>query len=349
MGEAQLGQNERDGFQSGPSAIPSAVLAQGPDASTLVSVRHLAVSFGAALAVRDMSLQIRAGEVVGLVGESGSGKSVTALSLISLLNKAAARVNAEELRVVGCDILSAGTRELQRVRGGLVGMVFQDPLRSLHPMKRVDQQLTEGLRLHLGLSRLEASRRGIELLERVGIGDASRRVRDYPHQFSGGQRQRIMIAMAISCRPLLLIADEPTTALDVTVQAQILDLICELQAELRMGVLLITHDLSVIARVCNRVLVMYGGRLVEEAPSISLFDHPRHPYTSGLLSSVPRIDMPIFDIQPIPGLPIAATARPTGCPFRPRCRHSISRCSEQPPLEEVEPGHFSACWRSTDL
>jgi oligopeptide transport system ATP-binding protein len=349
MAEGQLGQDERDDFQSEPGPVPRSISAPENDASTLVSVRHLAVSFGAALAVRDVSFQIRAGEVVGLVGESGSGKSVTALSLVSLLRKATARVQAEQLNVAGCEVLSADAKELQRIRGGLVGMVFQDPLRSLHPMKRVDQQLTEALRLHLGLSRREASQRSIELLQRVGIADAARRVRDYPHQFSGGQRQRIMIAMAISCKPLLLIADEPTTALDVTVQAQILDLICELQAELRMGVLLITHDLSVVARVCNRVLVMYAGRLVEEAPSELLFDHPRHPYTSGLLASVPRIDMPTLDIQPIPGVPLPATARPSGCPFRPRCRHSITRCSEQPPLEEVGPSHFSACWRSTEL
>jgi len=312
-------------------------------------VRELKVSFGAALAVRGASFTIATGEAVGLVGESGSGKSVTALSLMGLLPAASACVEALELRVVDCDLLTARARELQEMRGGRAAMIFQDPLTALHPMKRVGAQLGEAIRRHSALTRSEARARSIELMRRVGIPEAGSRIDDYPHEFSGGQRQRIMIAMAISCGPRLLIADEPTTALDVTIQAQILDLMAELRSETTMGLLFITHDLGVIARVCERVVVMYAGRIVEDAPVDVLFEHPRHPYTVGLLASVPRIDEAPRVVRPIPGAALRATERIAGCAFRPRCPHAVERCVEQPALQAVGERHLVACWRSREL
>jgi oligopeptide/dipeptide ABC transporter ATP-binding protein len=304
---------------------------------------------GTAAAVRGVSFSIAPGETVGLVGESGSGKSVTALSLLRLLPARGVMLSAERLDVVGIDVLGASAAALSDLRGARVAIVFQDPLRALTPTRRVGEQVAEGLRRHRHLGRRESRGQAVQLLARVGIPDAARRARSYPHQFSGGQRQRIMIAIAIACKPQLLIADEPTTALDVTTQAQILDLLLSLRAELGMSLLLITHDLSVVARVCDRVLVMYAGRIVEEAPTTELFARPRHPYTSGLLNSIPRLDRPGRQIRPIPGEPLDALSRVSGCPFAPRCALRVEKCRERPELLPAGPAHRSACWRWDDV
>ena len=253
------------------------------------------------------------GETVGLVGESGSGKSVTALSLMRLLPQRGVRIEADRLTVMGTEVMNAGAKDLQKLRGGQVAMILQNPLRSLNPTKRVGGQIGETIRKHESLSPDEVRLKVVDLLGRVGIPEPARRAREYPHQFSGGQRQRIMIAMAIACSPGLLIADEPTTALDVTTQAQIFDLILDLRAEFGMAILLITHDLSVVARVCDRVLVMYAGRLIETAQASTLFRQPLHPYTAGLLASIPRIDQPNREMVPIRGTPLDATERVEGC------------------------------------
>ena len=327
-------------------------LAGESDRATVADVENLRVAFatsaGIAAAVRGISFSIARGETVGLVGESGSGKSVTALSLMKLLPQRGVRIEADRLMVMGTEVMTAGAKELQQLRGGRVAMVLQNPLRSLNPTKRVGGQVGEAIGKHEGLSSREVRGKVIDLLGRVGIPEPERRSRDYPHQFSGGQRQRIMIAMAISCSPGLLIADEPTTALDVTTQAQIFDLILDLRAELGMAILLITHDLSVVARVCDRVLVMYAGRLIETAPSRAIFRQPLHPYTAGLLASIPRIDQPDRELTPIRGAPLDATERVEGCAFRSRCPHSFERCGVQPSLDAVGPDRFVACWRSRD-
>ena len=321
--------------------------------SAVGKVAGLRVAFGAAggtaAAVRGVGFEIAAGETVALVGESGSGKSVTAMSLLRLLPKKGVHFEAERLWVAGIDVLEASRSTLADLRGAKAAIIFQDPLRALTPTRRVGEQIAETLRRHQGLRRPEARERAVEFLARVGIPNASRRARDYPHQFSGGQRQRIMIAIAISCNPQLLIADEPTTALDVTTQAQILDLLLELRTELRMSLLLITHDLSVVARVCDRVLVMYAGRIVEEAPTDQLFARPRHPYTAGLLGSIPRLDQPDRRVRPIPGEPLDAFARPTGCPFSPRCGLRVEKCEVRPDLLPVGASRRSACWRWEDV
>jgi oligopeptide/dipeptide ABC transporter ATP-binding protein len=299
--------------------------------------------------VRGITFAIRRGETVALVGESGSGKSVTALSLLRLLQPRGVSLTADRLRVAGVDVLEAGSAELRNLRGANAAMVFQDPLRALTPTRRVIDQIAEMLRHHEGQSGADARPAAIELLTRVGIPDATRRARDYPHQFSGGQRQRVMIAIAIACRPQLLIADEPTTALDVTTQAQILDLLLGLRAELGMSLLLITHDLSVVARVCDRVLVMYAGRLVEDGATRDVFRHPRHPYTAGLLRSIPRLDRPGRAMHAIPGEPVDATERVDGCAFVPRCPLATGKCRERPELFAVAENHYAACWRSDEV
>ena len=320
--------------------------------SKVAEVQNLRVTFatsaGVASAVRGISFSIERGESVGLVGESGSGKSVTALSLMKLLPQRGVRIEADRLVVMGTEIMAAGARELQELRGGRVAMVLQNPLRSLNPTRRIGVQIAETIRKHENLSAREVKSKVVELLGRVGIPEPERRAREYPHQFSGGQRQRIMIAIAIACSPGLLIADEPTTALDVTTQAQIFDLILDLRAEFGMAILLITHDLSVVARVCDRVLVMYAGRLIETASAIEMFRRPLHPYTSGLLAAIPRIDQPDREIKPIRGTPLDATERVEGCAFRARCPHSFELCSSQPALDLVTPDHLVACWRSRD-
>ena len=319
----------------------------------LLEVRDLTTYFftgaGIVRAVDGVSFALAPGEAVGLVGESGCGKSVTALSIMGLVPSPPGRTLAGQVLFDGRDLLGLPESELRRVRGGEIAMVFQDPMTSLNPVLPIGLQLVESLEFHRGASRRVARRRAIELLDLVGIPAPARRIDDYPHQFSGGMRQRVMIAMAISCQPRLLIADEPTTALDVTIQAQILDLLRRLRRELGMALILITHDLGVVAGICDRVNVMYAGFVVEQAPTRHLFARPRHPYTLGLLNSVPRIDRPLgARLIPIEGMPPDLIAEPAGCPFAPRCTFRIERCTaEAPALARVLDGqadHRAACW-----
>ncbi len=300
---------------------------------------------GPVAAVNGVSFDIDAGETVGVVGESGSGKSVTALSLLRLIPDPPGRIVGGSVRFKGRDVLSLNGRDLRRLRGKEIAMIFQDPMTSLNPMVRVERQMTEGIRLHLGLGKRAARDRAVEMLRLVGIPAAERRIRDYPHQFSGGMRQRVVIAIALSCNPSLLLADEPTTALDVTIQAQILELMRGLTRELDTAVMLITHDLGVVAGMCERILVMYGGSIVEEASRRDTFYHPRHPYTIGLLRSVPRLDRPRAErLEQIEGLPPDLSRLPSGCAFHTRCPFATDRCRQETPLlREVGPGHRVAC------
>ena len=315
----------------------------------LLAVEDLRVEFrtddGVVKAVDGVSFQIEPGESLGIVGESGSGKSVTNLALLGLVPQPPGRVTSGRALYRGRDLLKLSSREVAAIRGHRIAMIFQDPMTSLNPFLSVADQLTEVTRLHLGYSRKKALEHAITMLERVGIPSAARRVFDYPHQFSGGMRQRVMIAMALSCGPDVLIADEPTTALDVTIQAQILELLEQLRREEGTAIILITHDLGVVANLCQRVAVMYAGRFVEEAAVDDLFARPLHPYTLGLLESIPRIDdAPGCALRPIPGQPPDLAHLPSGCHFRARCRFSVEACSQiDPPLEEGPPGHRFAC------
>jgi oligopeptide/dipeptide ABC transporter ATP-binding protein len=299
-------------------------------------------------AVRGLTYQLAPGEALGLVGESGSGKSVSALSLLRLLPPKVSRVTAGQAVFQGVDLLSLPEPRLEDVRGERIGFVFQDPLAYLNPVLTVGEQITESLRRHRHVSATAATERAAELLTQVGIPDARRRLREVPFQFSGGMRQRAMIAMALACDPVLLIADEPTTALDVTIQAQILELLRRLRAEKGMALLIITHDLGVVAGIADRLAVMYAGRIVETGPTREVLRHPRHPYTTGLLRSLPRLDRPRqAALTPIEGAPPDLAAVPAGCPFRPRCARAIDRCATvDPPLEPTIPGgpHQVACW-----
>ena len=298
-------------------------------------------------AVEGVSFTLRAGEILGIVGESGCGKSVTALSILRLVDEPGRIVGGrvlfhDEGRVL--DLLTLTPRQLQAVRGGKIGMVFQDPMTSLNPALTIGDQIAEPLRVHRRLSRAAALDEAARLLTRVGIPDAARRLADYPHQFSGGMRQRVMIAMAIACRPRLVIADEPTTALDVTIQAQILDLLRELRAELGTAIIMITHHLGVIAQLADRVAVMYAGRVVEVAPVAEIFRRPRHPYTRALLASIPRLGTWPARLPTIEGAPPDLACPPAGCPFAPRCRFRVPACSDRlPPLAAVAPEHETAC------
>jgi oligopeptide transport system ATP-binding protein len=321
--------------------------------TVLLDVRNLTTRFftsaGAVHAVDGVSFSLAAGEAIGLVGESGCGKSVTALSIMRLVPSPPGRVVAGEVLFDGRDLLKLSDAELRRVRGGEVAMIFQDPMTSLNPVLPIGLQIAESLELHKGVGRAAARRRAGELLDLVGIPSASRRLDDYPHQFSGGMRQRVMIAMAISCEPKLLIADEPTTALDVTIQAQILDLLRRLRSQLGMALILITHDLGVVAGICDRVHVMYAGKIVEAAPVDDAFADPRHPYTLGLLGSIPRIDRPFgAKLTPIEGMPPDLIDDSGGCAFAPRCLYCVERSlREAPPLLPVpgsEVDHRAACW-----
>jgi oligopeptide transport system ATP-binding protein len=315
----------------------------------LLEVRNLTTEFhtehGVLTAVDDVSFSVAEGEAVGMVGESGSGKSVTALSLMRLVGPPAGRIRSGQVLFEGSDLLQLSDREVRRVRGGRIAMIFQDPMSSLNPVLTVERQITETLEAHLDMTRQEARRRAIELLELVGIPEASRRVDDYPHQFSGGMRQRVMIAIALSCSPRLLIADEPTTALDVTIQAQIIDLVQRLRRELGTATVWISHDLGVIAGLCDRALVMYAGRVVESGTVDELFADPRHPYTLGLLGSIPRLDQPATrHLTPIEGAPPDLVHRPAGCPFQPRCGFAVAKCAEKPDLMPKAAEHLAACW-----
>jgi peptide/nickel transport system ATP-binding protein len=325
----------------------SAVRASGmPEAARLLEVRDLTVSFdtadGRVQAVRGVSFDVEPGRTLAIVGESGSGKSVSALTIVGLAQGAHISGTA---RFQGRDLLTLSEDELRSVRGAQIAMIFQDPLSSLHPLYRVGWQIAEMVRLHEPASRKQAHARAIELLGLVGIPRPERRVDDYPHQFSGGMRQRAMIAMALALNPTLLIADEPTTALDVTVQAQIMDLMRRLQAEFGTAIILITHDLGLVAEIADDVLVMYAGKAMEHAGRRALFYHPHHPYTRGLLASLPDRNGARDRLTPIPGLPPSMIRLPTGCPFHPRCAEVLERCPRDvPPLVELGPGHESACF-----
>ena len=297
-------------------------------------------------AVNGVSFHLRAGELVGVVGESGSGKSVTMMSLMKLLPEPPAEIVSGTVRLEGRDLLQLEAGDLRRVRGAEVGFVFQDPMTSLNPVFTIGFQLSEPLREHLGLSKKAARARAIELLHLVGIPSPEDRFNDFPHQFSGGMRQRVMIAIALSCDPKVLIADEPTTALDVTIQAQILELVKKLRQELGMGIVWITHDLGVVAGIADRVMVMYGGLVVEHAPVAELYARPLHPYTRALLETLPSLDgTRAKKLRSIGGQPPHMTAAPTSCPFAARCAHVHDRChAENPPLVAVAEGHDVACW-----
>jgi oligopeptide/dipeptide ABC transporter ATP-binding protein len=320
----------------------------------LLEVKGLATYFftpeGVVKAVDDITYDLEEGEILGLVGESGCGKSVSALSLMRLIAPPGKNV-AGEVIFDGKDLLSLSDAEMRSIRGKDMSMIFQEPMTSLNPVLTIGRQLTEALQLHMGMDKNQASTRAGELLLMVGIPEGNTRLNDYPHQFSGGMRQRVMIAMALSCNPKLLIADEPTTALDVTIQAQILELVQKLGRELGTSVLIITHNLGVVARYADRVNVMYAGKIIERGTAREIYGNPRHPYTIGLLASVPRLDEPRkATLDPIEGLPPDLIDLPQGCSFRARCKYAIDRCaSEIPPLVEVSEGHTSACWVSDQL
>ncbi|WP_417271555.1 ABC transporter ATP-binding protein [Celeribacter sp.] len=315
----------------------------------LLDIRGLRTEFhtdrGTVRVLNDVSLSVSSGEVLGLVGESGSGKSVTALSLLGLVPRPG-RVTQGEVLLNGRDLRAMDERALSDLRGREIGLVLQDAMTAMNPVLTIGQQICETLRRHLGLGRAQARRRAIDLLDRVGIPDPSRRVDDYPHQFSGGMRQRAMIAMALSCEPKLLIADEPTTALDVTIQAQVLDLLRSLKEEMGMSLIMITHDLGIIAGLADRVAVMYAGNIVEAGPVRQVFKAPAHPYTQGLLASIPSItDTTKSDLQAITGLPPDLAALPQGCAFAPRCPQRYSRCdTERPSLIHHDAQSAAACW-----
>ena len=320
----------------------------------LLEVSDLATYFytpeGVVKAVDGISYDLEEGEILGLVGESGCGKSVSALSIMRLIQKPGRNV-AGNVTFNGQDILKLSESDMRRIRGKDMAMIFQEPMTSLNPVLTVGRQLTEALQLHLGMDKAASTERAGELLALVGIPEGTTRLSDYPHQFSGGMRQRVMIAMALSCNPKLLIADEPTTALDVTIQAQILELVQKLGRELGTAVLVITHNLGVVARYADRVNVMYAGKIIERGSAREIYGNPRHPYTLGLLKSVPRLDEPRrTQLEPIEGLPPDLIGLPAGCAFRPRCKYAIDRCAvEIPPLREVSEGHTAACWVSDQL
>jgi oligopeptide/dipeptide ABC transporter ATP-binding protein len=322
----------------------------------LLDVKDLRTQFvtgaGTVRAVDGVSWDVKVGETVALVGESGCGKSVSALSVMRLVAAPAGRVVGGEVLFKGRDLLKLSDEEMRKVRGREIAMVFQEPMTSLNPVLSIGRQLTEGLELHLGLRPDAARSRAEEILGLVGIPDPRRRLAQYPHQFSGGMRQRLMIAMALACEPALVLADEPTTALDVTIQAQILELIRDLSRRLGVALLIITHNLGVVARYADRVNVMYAGRIVERAPAAALYAEPRHPYTLGLLRSVPRLDEPRrARLDPIPGSPPDLARLPPGCAFAPRCAFRVERCErERPELAPAGPdGHVSACWEVARL
>ena len=323
--------------------------------ATLLEVKDLQTHFftmdGVVKAVDGVSYDLEEGETLGLVGESGCGKSVSALSLMRLIPDPPGRIVNGEVILDGEDILRIDMDDMRNVRGAKMSMVFQEPMTSLNPVLTVERQLTETLQLHKGMGKAESRREGVDLLSRVGIPDPEQRIKQYPHQFSGGMRQRVMIAMALSCSPRLIIADEPTTALDVTIQAQILELMKSLTTEFGVALIVITHNLGVVARYADRVNIMYAGRIIERGTARDIYSNPRHPYTVGLLRSVPRLDLPRrAKLDPIEGQPPDLVNLPAGCAFRARCRWAIDKCAtDTPVLEETSPNHWSACWRSEDL
>ena len=323
--------------------------------ATLLEVKDLKTHFftmdGVVKAVDGVSYDLEEGETLGLVGESGCGKSVSALSVMRLIPNPPGRIVSGEILLDGEDILKVDMEDMQNIRGAKISMVFQEPMTSLNPVLTVERQLTETLQLHMGMSKEESKREGVNLLARVGIPDPESRIKQYPHQFSGGMRQRVMIAMALSCNPRLIIADEPTTALDVTIQAQILDLMKALTTERGVALIVITHNLGVVARYADRVNIMYAGKVIERGNAREIYANPRHPYTVGLLRSVPRLDLPRrAKLDPIEGQPPDLIHLAPGCSFEPRCKWAVDKCkTDIPELTEAGEGHLSACWRSEDL
>ncbi len=321
---------------------------------SLLEIRDLSTSFrtgsGEVTAIENVSFSLEKGEILGIVGESGSGKSVTALAIMGLLPRPAAKILGGSILFEDQNLLTLSDRSMQRLRGPGIAMVFQEPMTSLNPVFTIGEQIMETIRAHENLSQKDSFARAVEMLEKVGIPSAATRMSDYPHQLSGGQRQRVMLAIALVCRPRLLIADEPTTALDVTIQAQILDLLMDLRDEFGMAIMMITHNMGVIAETADRVLVMYAGRTVEQAPVGRLFDHPLHPYTRGLLSCVPTLDQDQDRLVAIPGSLPEPSRRPSGCRFSARCLHAVEACSAAiPPLETFEPAHEAACIRVREI
>jgi len=317
--------------------------------SELLRVRHLTTSFvteaGLARAVDDVSMTLVGGETLGIVGESGCGKTVTGLSILRLIDRPGHIADESVIEYQGENLMRLSPAQLRQVRGAEIAMIFQEPTTSLNPVLAVGSQVAEAVRAHRSVSRADARARAIELFQLVGIPDPATRVDDYPHQLSGGMQQRVMIAMALSCNPKILIADEPTTALDVTIQAQILELLVDLKRRLGMAMILITHDLGIVAGVADRVAVMYGGQIVEEADTDRLFRQPAHPYTSALLRAVPRLDKPVVRLATISGTVPPATAWPSACRFHPRCPHVMDRCrAEMPGLAGVGRDHLARCW-----
>ena len=320
----------------------------------LLQVENMQVEFrtddGVVKAVRDVSFDLEPGQTLGIVGESGSGKSVLNLAIMGLVPSPPGRITGGRALYRGTDLLTMSARELTKVRGRRIAMIFQDPMTALNPFLTVEEQLTEMTRLHLGHTHKEAISHAIEMLEMVGLPSAPQRVFDYPHQFSGGMRQRVMIAMALSCQPDILIADEPTTALDVTIQAQILDLMKDLQQRQGTAIIMITHDLGVVANICHRVMVMYAGKIVERATAAELFARPQHPYTLGLLQSIPRIDeISGSRLQAIEGQPPDLAHLTSGCAFYERCQYRLDRCQSEQPLQEPRSGGGQlACFVDVD-
>jgi len=321
---------------------------------SLLELRGLTTAFqtgrGEISAIEDVSFDLDEGEILGIVGESGSGKSVTALTIMGLLPQPPARIAAGSVRFAGEELTTASPGRMEKIRGAGISMVFQEPMTSLNPVFTIGEQIMETVRAHDRMSARAQRDRAIEMLDRVGIPSATERLNDYPHQLSGGQRQRVMIAMSLACRPKLLIADEPTTALDVTIQAQVLDLLMDLRDELGMAIIVITHNMGVIAEVADRVLVMYAGRIVEQSPAANLFDAPQHPYTKGLLACVPTLEQDRHRLIAIPGALPEPTRRPPGCCFAPRCTYCIEAChAAVPPLIVQRDDRAVACIRADEL
>jgi peptide/nickel transport system ATP-binding protein len=335
----------------------------GHNAETVLDVEglhtYLFTRLGVVKAVDDVSFQVRAAETLAIVGESGCGKTMTALSLLRLVPSPPGRIVSGSIKIDGKDLVQLDEAEMRDIRGNEISMIFQEPMTSLNPVMTIGAQISETIRLHEDLSKAEAAKKAVEMLRLVKIPEAAQRAKEYPHQLSGGMRQRAMIAMALACNPRVLIADEPTTALDVTIQAQILDLILDLQNKLGTAVVLITHDLAVVAETAQRVIVMYAGKKVEEADVEELFSNPLHPYTHGLMASIPHLAIiggepveasPDGRLKEIPGLVPALTNLPPGCSFAPRCPFADDKCrSFYPAYEQKRPGHWAACWHSEKL
>jgi oligopeptide/dipeptide ABC transporter ATP-binding protein len=338
-----------------PGGVADATVREPTD--PVLTVENLSVDFltdvGWATVVQDVNFQVGAGETVGIVGESGSGKTVTSMAVMGLIPQPPGRITSGSIKLEGVDLLTLSKRNLEDIRGDRVSMIFQEPMTSLNPAYTVGDQIAETMRRHLGLSRKDARKKAVDMLSRVHIPNAARRAKSYPHEFSGGMRQRVMIAMALCCEPTLLIADEPTTALDVTVQAQVLELIKEIQQDMDMAILFITHDLGVVADVCDRVVVMYAGQVVEQAPAEELFHRPSHPYTDGLLRSMPAMAARTGTLHSIAGHPPMVGAFPDGCRFHPRCTFAVDACKAGPsggiPLEPVTPTQISRCIRVGEI